>query len=106
MFPQHELHETLGVVYFHYWLFEGCDESFNTHLNVLKDFFCRPKNKTVVECVVHGVLYASTLEVEKSMFKTTMKSNAKVALVPFNTINPFTKIWNIIFKFAILFCNI
>jgi hypothetical protein len=38
-FPQHELHETLGVVCPHYWLFEGRDESFTTHLNVFKDFF-------------------------------------------------------------------
>jgi hypothetical protein len=59
-FPQHELHEALGVVCFHYWLFEGHDESFNTHMNALKDFFCRPKRIRVVEHVVHGVLYAST----------------------------------------------
>ncbi len=90
----------------HYGLFEGCDESFNAHLNVLKDFFCRPKKIGVAECVLHGVLYASTLDVEKSMFKTMMKSNAKVVLVPFNTINPFTETWKIIFNSAILFCNI
>jgi hypothetical protein len=35
-----------------------------------------------------------------------MKSNAKVVLVPFNTINPFTETWKIIFNSAILFCNI
>jgi hypothetical protein len=33
-FPHCDLYEASGIMYPHYWLFEGCDESFNTHLNV------------------------------------------------------------------------
>jgi hypothetical protein len=40
------------------------------------------------------------------MFKIAMKSNIEVALGPLDTINPLTKMWRIIFNFAILFCNV
>jgi hypothetical protein len=42
-FPQHELHEALGIVYLHDWLLEECDESFDIHLNIMKAFFCTLK---------------------------------------------------------------
>ncbi len=99
-FPQHELHETLGIVYFHDWLLEECDESFDTHLNIMKVFFCTPKKIGVVKHVVIEVLCASTLDMQKSMFKITMKSNIEVALGPPNTINPLTTMWRIVFNFA------
>jgi hypothetical protein len=102
-FPLHELHEALGIVYLRYWLFDNYDESFNTHLNVLKAFFCTPKKIGVVEHVVIEVLCASTLNVQKSMFKITMESNAKVSLGLFSTINPLTKMWGIIFHSIVLF---
>ncbi len=35
-----------------------------------------------------------------------MKSNAKVALGPPTTINPLTKMWKIVFNFAILSCKL
>ncbi len=105
-FPLHELHEALSIVYPHYWLLKNCDESFNNHLNVFKAFFCTPKKIKVVEHVVLEVLCASTLYVQKFMFKITMKSNAKVALGPLDTINPLTKIWRIIFHSTFLSHNI
>jgi hypothetical protein len=105
-FPLHELHEALGIVYLHYWVLEDIDESFNTHLNVLKTFFCTPKKIGVVEHVVLDVLCASTLYVQKFMFKITMKSDAKVALGPPSTINPLTKMWGIIFHSIVIFHNI
>jgi len=105
-FPIHELHEALGIVYIHYWLLDDYDESFNTHLNVLKAFFCTPKKTGVAEHVVLEVLCASTLDVQKSMFKITMKSNAKATLGPLNTINPLTKMCRIIFHFIVLSRNI
>jgi hypothetical protein len=55
-FPSHELHEALGIVHPHYWLFKKFDESFNTRLNVLNAFFCTPKKIGVVEHVVFEVL--------------------------------------------------
>ncbi len=57
-FPQHELHETLGIVYLHDWLLEECDESFDTHLNIMKAFFCTPKKIAIVEhVVISGVVW-------------------------------------------------
>jgi hypothetical protein len=103
-FPLHELHEALGIVYPHYWLLKDCDESlFNTHLNVFKAFFCTPKK---IRVVVLEALCASTLYVQKFMFKITMKSNVKVALGPLDTINPLTKMWRIIFHSIFLSHNI
>jgi hypothetical protein len=60
-------------------MFKNYDESFNTHLNVFKAFFCTPKKIKVVEHVVFEVLCAFTQDVQKFRFKITMKSNAKVA---------------------------
>ncbi len=87
-------------MYFHDWLLEECDESFDTHLNITKAFFCTPKKIGVAKHVVIEVLCASTLDVQKSMFKITMKSNIEVALGPFNTINPLTTMGRIVFNFA------
>jgi hypothetical protein len=54
----HGVNEALGIVCFHYWLLEECDESFNTHLEVLKALFCTLKKMGVIErwlmrCCVH-----------------------------------------------------
>jgi hypothetical protein len=87
-------------------LFDDCDESFNTHLNVIKGLFCNPKKIGVVEDVVTKVLCGSTLNVLKSMFKFTMKNNAQAALGLLHSINPLTKMWKIITNFIILFCEI
>ncbi len=78
-------------MYLHDWLLEECDEPFNTHLNIMKAFFCTPKKVGVAEHVAIEVLCAFKLDVQKSMFKITMKSNIEVALGPPNTINPLTK---------------
>jgi hypothetical protein len=72
-------------------LLEEYDESFHTHLNVLKVFFCNPKKARVTKYVVTKVLCAFTLDVQKSIFKITMKSNAYFALGRFNIINCLTK---------------
>jgi len=47
-FPHFELYEAFSIVYPHFWFFEGCDESFNTHLNVLKAFFYTQKKKRLL----------------------------------------------------------
>jgi hypothetical protein len=75
-------------------------------LNVVKGLFCYPKKIGVVEDVVIEFLCASTLDVQKSMFKFTMKSNAQAALGLLHSINPLTKTWKIFTNFIILFCKI
>jgi len=80
-------------------MFKNYDESFNTHLNVFKAFFCTPKKIRVIEHVILEVLCASSQDVQKFRFKITMKSNAKVALGSLDIINPLTKMWRIIFHF-------
>ncbi len=56
--------------------------------------------------MVTEVLCASTLDVQKSMFNFTMKSNAQATLGLPHSINPLTKMWKIITNFIILFCKI
>jgi len=62
-FPHHGVNEALSIVYPHYWLLEGCDESFHTHLKVVKALFCTLKKMGVTKEVVNEVLCASTLDV-------------------------------------------
>jgi hypothetical protein len=63
------------------------------------------KEDGVVKQMVIKVLCASILDVQTSMFKMTMISSTKVALGPFNIINPLIKMWKIITNVTILFCN-
>ncbi len=55
--------------------------------------------------MVIKVLCASIIEVQTSKFKMTMISSTKVALGPFDIINPLIKMWKIITNVTILFCN-
>jgi hypothetical protein len=91
-FSQHELHEALIIVCPHYRFFERCDESFNTHLNVLKAFFCTLRKEIFfAKPVVLRVLCVSTLDVQKPMFKITMKSNAKTPWAFLILVTPLPK---------------
>jgi hypothetical protein len=71
-------------------LFEKYDESINTHSKGGKVILYLKKDGVVKQMVIK-VLCASITDVQTSMFKMTMISSTKVALGPFNIINPLIK---------------
>ncbi len=73
---------------------------------MLWSLFLVPKKIRVAELVVVKMLCTSTLDVQKFIFKITIKSNAKVALGLLNIISPLTKMWKIISNSSILCHNI
>jgi len=68
----------------------GGDESFQQHLSMLKDFYCKSKTITFDGkiVVISEMLSASRLETEQSMFKLTMKANVEAACTPPFHVNP------------------
>ncbi len=61
-FSQKGMNKVLNFVYPHYWLLEKCDESFNTHINVVPTLFYTVKNMGIVETVVITMVKVSHLQ--------------------------------------------
>ena len=79
--------------------------SFSALLAVLKGAFCQPK--PVVDAKGDGawmssLLSAFALDEQMAMFKIAMKSNSKPVLLPPFTVNPMTKLWQILGSNALL----
>jgi len=60
-FSQKGVNKVLSLVYRHDWLLEECDETFNTHINVVPILFCTLKKMGIVEKVVVNVVRVSHL---------------------------------------------
>jgi hypothetical protein len=56
------MNKVLSFVYPCYWLLEECDESFNTHINVVPILFCTLKKMGIVEKAVINVVRISHLQ--------------------------------------------
>ena len=79
--------------------------SFSTHLAILKAAFCQPK--LVVDAKgdgawVSSLLSASALNEQMAMLRMAVKSNSKPVLQPPFTMNPMTKLWQILGSNALL----
>jgi hypothetical protein len=61
-FSQKRMNKVLNFVYPHYWLLEKCDESFNTHINVVLALFYTLKKMGIVETVVITMVKVSHLQ--------------------------------------------
>ena len=73
--------------------------NFSAHLAILKAAFCQ--SKPVVDAKgdgawVSSLLSASALNEHMAMFKMAMKNNSKSVLQPPFTMNPMTKLWQIL----------
>ena len=104
-FPANHVMDSLGIVFPQYWLQENVDMSFSAHLAILKAAFCQPK--PVVDAKEDGawvssLLSASAVDEQMAMFKMAMKSNSKLVLQPPFTVNPMTKLWQILRSNALL----
>jgi len=88
-------------LYLHYWLKILMNHS--TPIWMLSEVCFVPWKMGVVEIMVIEVLCVSILNMQKSMFKIIMKSNAKATFNLLHTINLLTKIWRIIINFSMFF---
>jgi hypothetical protein len=90
--------DAMGIVFPQYWVQEGADRSFSTHLSILKDAFYYSKCLVQVEGEgkwVKPVLSAKALDEQSCMFKMSMSSQSKLMMQPSHHLNPATKIWQI-----------
>ena len=104
-FPANHVLDSLGIVFPQYWLQDNVDGSFAAHLAILKGAFCQSKPVMDVKgdgACVPSLLSASALDEQMAMFKMAMKSNSEPVLQPPFTVNPMTKLWQILGSNALL----
>jgi hypothetical protein len=95
-FPNCDIMEALGVVFPQYWLQEGCDDLFPSHLAVIREWFCDMKSVTGPDgqpLQIRALLDGHLLSMQQCLFKLTMKSHAMKAMEKPDDINPVTKMW-------------
>lgn len=97
-FPNCDIMEALGVVFPQYWLQEGCDELFASHLQVIKEWFCEMKcvkgnGKDGHAQQIKAPLDWHLLSMQQCLFKLTMKSHASKAMERPGDVNPVTTLW-------------
>jgi hypothetical protein len=98
-FPSCDLMDALGIVFPQFWLQANCDALFPLHLKTLKAHFYELRSvisgseKDGVSTQVSEPLDAQTLDLQTSLFKLMMKSNAKSAIEEPHDMNPVTKLW-------------
>jgi hypothetical protein len=88
--------DAFGIIYPQYWQQEGADESFQKHLQVLKDFYSGSRlvneGKPLVEderpFSAPELLDASKLDTQQGLFKVSMKANCEAACAPLFGVNP------------------
>jgi hypothetical protein len=79
---------------------------FNKHLDVIKVAFYHPKKLGNSDVWVHEVLSTASLDIQQSMFKLAMKSNACAAMVkPLDVNDPLTCLWWTFSTSRVLTCS-
>jgi hypothetical protein len=73
-------------------------------LDVIKVPFCSPKKLAGNDVWVFKVLSTSFFDIEQSMLKLTMKSNAHVAIAKLIDMNLLTRLWHIFLASRLLVC--
>lgn len=73
------------------------EESFSKHLDVIKVAFCHLKNLDSNDVWVLEVLSATSLDIQQSLFKLAMKSNACNAMAKSFDLNLYTHLHPIAF---------
>ena len=82
-FPQQLVLDALGVVYPQFLMHERCKESFESHLDILKGFYCevKPTKRGNGTKQFTPLLGRWELNLQQSMFKMPMKSNSKATML-------------------------
>jgi len=73
-------------------------------LDVIKVVFCKPKKLVDNDTWVLEVLSITSFDMQQSMFKLAMKSNACTTMVKLLDVNPLTPLWHILSTFRVLAC--
>jgi hypothetical protein len=98
-FPDSEIMEALGIVFPQYWRSPNCDTVFPVHMQVIKKWYCDMREISFgegsekVTTQVAQPLDSYKLDLQSSLFKLTMKSNAQKMLGPPYDQNPVSKLW-------------
>jgi hypothetical protein len=98
-FPDSELMNSLAIVFPQFWLQSNVDDLFPVHMKTLREHYCVPRTVnfgTRAEpryTEIDFLLDARTLGFQTSLFKLTMKSNAKRVMEEPRDVNPLTKLW-------------
>jgi hypothetical protein len=99
---------SLGVVFPQYWLQCNADDFFPLHMKTIRDHYCVRKSISVGTDEeprvkhIEALLDARTLGLQSSLFKLTMKSNAKSAMEGPHDQNPLTQMWQRIGQNALM----
>ena len=93
------------ILYLQYWLQDGIAEAFLKHRQVLKNN-TRSQHAhgswDLPKLTYGELLYASALDIHQSLFRVTMKAQAKGCMLPPFDKNPFTRLWDIVSGSAVL----
>ncbi len=76
----------------------NAEASFAKHLCVIKEAYCHPKKVDNSDVWVLAVLLVVALDIEQSMFKLSMKSNAVDAMAKPNDVNLVSCPWRTLFN--------
>jgi len=71
---------------------------------VIKVVFCKPKKLVDNDTWVLEVLSITSFDMQQSMFKLAMKSNACATMVKLLDVNLLTQLWHIFSTFKVLAC--
>lgn len=92
-FPNHGLMNALGIIYPQYWLQLDCESTFAIHLSVIKQHYYTPKQLDASNSWVYESLSRDTLDIQSSLFKMTMKTQASKVMEKPKDKNPIIKLW-------------
>jgi hypothetical protein len=95
-FPAAHLMDALGFVYPQYWTDKECDENFDKHLKIIKAHYGHSMPFSTAKFPkgsIDPILSPVNLDMQTSLFKMTMKENAKTMFRKPYAINPVTCLW-------------
>lgn len=88
----------MGILYPQYWVQGTAEENFDKHLRTLMDAYGHGKTLDTGEAkhMIQPLIDREQLMCQRGLFKTCMKSNARMALMPPFDMNPLTRVWRVL----------
>jgi hypothetical protein len=79
-FLDHELMNVLGVIYPQHWLKPNCESTFVSHLSLIKRHYFTLKNLNTLGSWISKVISRDILNMQTSLFKLTILTQALKAM--------------------------